>query len=78
MLQDVELACKEPTLIGALSFIAVEQAKKFFESGIVDDKSWNTCFKVYFESVINEWNKNKDLFVFENKIYDLQNDYLIN
>jgi hypothetical protein len=63
----VDLACKEPTLVDALSWIAVweceravYQAKEYFETGkstASEGKGWDTCFKFCFEEVILKWNK---------------------
>lgn len=60
----VEKACEQPTLLDALSYIAVweseraiEQAKNFFKTGISttgDGKGWDTCFKVCFSLVFEK------------------------
>jgi len=60
-------ACKQPTLVDALSYIAVweceraiKQARGFFQTGestASDGKSWDTCFKVCFEKVMRAYSK---------------------
>ena len=60
-----KIACEEPTLIEALSWIAVweseraiAQAKKFFETGestASDGKGWGTCFRVCFQAVMKAY-----------------------
>jgi hypothetical protein len=61
----VAKACLEPTLLDALTWIAVweseraiQQAKKFFETGErtgSNGAGWDTCFKVCFEKVMQTW-----------------------
>jgi hypothetical protein len=60
----VQTACKEKTLVDALSWIAVwecertiSQAKKYFETGIstAAQGGWDTCFKFCFEEVIKQY-----------------------
>ena len=63
----VEQACKQPTLLDALSYIAVweseraiQQAKSFFESGVStagDGKGWDTCFKTCLGLVLDKYPK---------------------
>jgi hypothetical protein len=58
-------ACKQPSLIDALSWIAVweseraiKQARVFHETGKpqgVDGAGWDTCFKICFEKVFEHW-----------------------
>ena len=60
-------ACKEPTLLDALTWIAVwetervvQQAKKYFETGVSTAShggGWDTCFKVCFQRVMEAWEK---------------------
>jgi len=61
----VEKACAEPTLLEALSWIAVweseraiAQARKFFETGERTGSNgggWDTCFKFCFRKVIERY-----------------------
>lgn len=62
----VRRACQEPTLLDALSFIAVwecqraiEQAHAYKLTGISTAASggWDTCFRVCFSAVMGEWSK---------------------
>ena len=62
----VAKACAEPTLLDALTWIAVweservvHQAKKFFETGVrtPDGAGWETCFKTCFQRVMEAWEK---------------------
>ncbi len=60
-----KIACKEPTLTDALSYIcvweserAIKQAKKYFETGISTAShggGWDTCFKVCIEAVLEQY-----------------------
>lgn len=62
-------ACQEPTLVDALSWIAVweseraiEQARKFFETGVATGSNgagWDTCFRFCFQQVMDAWEKRK-------------------
>lgn len=62
----VEIACKEPTLVEALGWIAtwegeraIQQAKRFFETGErtgSDGAAWDFCFTYCFERVIDIYN----------------------
>jgi len=61
----IQEACQQPTLADALAFVAVheseraiQQAKKFFETGVETavGKGWDTCFKVLFVA----WNNQQD------------------
>jgi recombinational DNA repair protein RecT len=68
--QAVIKACKEESLVDALTWIAiwetervVQQAKKYFETGVSTashNGGWDTCFKICFEKVLNTY-KNKHL-----------------
>ena len=61
----VARSCQEPTLLDALSWIAVweterviKQAQRFFETGErtgSNGAGWDTCFRVCFERVIGAW-----------------------
>jgi len=63
-------ACKEKTLLDALSFIAIweseraiQQALEFNKTKVStssEGKCWDTCFKVCFESVIKQWQKESE------------------
>ena len=62
----VSKACEEPTLLDALTWIAVweservvQQARKIYERGVrtPDDSGWDTCFRVCFDSVMRAWKK---------------------
>ena len=63
----VEEACKQPSLIDALDWIAIweservtKQAHNFLNTGVStagDGKGWNTCFKHCFEEVMYKWEK---------------------
>lgn len=58
-------ACEEPTLIDALTWIAVweseraiQQAKEYFETGVRTGShggGWDTCFRISFEYVMKRW-----------------------
>jgi hypothetical protein len=57
----VEKACKEKTLLDALTFIciwecgrAINQARFNYGSG-ANGAGWDTCFKLCLESVMNKW-----------------------
>ena len=62
----VKIACKEPTLVDALGWIAVwegeraiQQAKRFFETGErtgAEGTAWDFCFTYCFKRVIEAWN----------------------
>jgi hypothetical protein len=49
-------ACKEKTLIEALTHIAVWESERAIQQALASkgDK-WNTCFRTCFESVIKQW-----------------------
>lgn len=61
----VTRACLEPTLVEALTWIAVweservvAQAREFDRTGIrtgAHGGAWDTCFKICFESVMDAW-----------------------
>jgi hypothetical protein len=61
----VEIACREPTLVDALSWIAVweseraiKQARKYFETGVSTAShggGWDTCFKVCLGEVLKAY-----------------------
>ena len=60
----VEKACQQPTLVDALSWIAiwetervVRQAHLFFTTGerTPDGAGWETCFKHLFSRVMERW-----------------------
>jgi hypothetical protein len=62
----VERACQEPTLVDALTWIAVweceraiEQAHAYKLTGIstAAHGGWDTCFKSCFSAVMEEWAK---------------------
>ena len=63
----VKRACQEPTLLDALSWIAVweservvKQAHAFHNTGIrtgADGAGWDTCFKICFERVMEAYGK---------------------
>lgn len=63
----VKEACKQPTLLDALSWIAVweserviQQARKFYETGVStasDGKGWDTCFRVCFKLVMEAYSR---------------------
>ena len=60
-----KIACKEKTLIDALTFMAVweadraiQQALEYSKTGKAtasDGKCYDTCFKVCFEAVMRQW-----------------------
>lgn len=63
----VKRACEEPTLLDALTWIAVweseraiEQAHAYKMTGVSTGAQggWDTCFKVCFSLVMEEWSKN--------------------
>lgn len=66
----ITTACKEKTLVDALTFIAVweneraiQQALEFYKTKVStssEGKCWDTCFKVCFEAVILHWQKEKE------------------
>ena len=58
--QAVEKACKEPTLLDALTWIcvwecerAIKQAKKELRDS--NGKGWDTCFKVCLKNVLEKY-----------------------
>lgn len=61
----VARACEEPTLLDALTWIAVweceraiQQARKFYETGErtgANGAGWDTCFRFCFEPVMKAW-----------------------
>ena len=60
----VKEACKQPTLLDALSWIAVwegeraiQQAKKYFETGVSTASmgGWDTLFRICFKEVISNY-----------------------
>jgi hypothetical protein len=60
----VARACEEPTLLDALTWIAVweservvQQARKFYETGRrnPDGSGWDTCFRSCFDPVMKAW-----------------------
>ena len=63
----VARACQEPTLLDALSCIAVweservvQQARRFYETRVAtgsDGAGWDTCFKTCFQRVMEVWKK---------------------
>lgn len=61
----VNRACKEPTLLKALSFIClweservVHQARFSYGSG-TDGRGWDTCFEYCLKLVLEEYKRNK-------------------
>lgn len=65
IVEAVEKACQEPTLLDALSWICVweservvRQAKK--ELRDADGKGWDTCFKFCLGRVIEKYNQSLD------------------
>jgi hypothetical protein len=58
-------ACEQPTLLDALAWIAVceseraiAQAREFDKTGVrtgASGGSWDTCFKVCFQAVMDAW-----------------------
>jgi hypothetical protein len=63
--QAVERACQEPTLVDALSWIAIweterviGQALRWKETGVSEAShggGWDTCFKYCFTRVLTQW-----------------------
>lgn len=62
----VARACEEPTLLDALTWIAVweservvQQARKFYETEArnPDGSGWDTCFRACFAPVMQAWEK---------------------
>jgi hypothetical protein len=61
----VRKACEQPSLVDALSWIAVweseraiQQARRFFETGVSTtgtDRGWDTCFKFCFQLVLEKY-----------------------
>jgi hypothetical protein len=61
-----ERACKESTLLDALSWIALWESERAIAQAIKNDHTgertashggkWDTCFKRCFESVMQVWN----------------------
>ena len=61
----VNRACQEPSLVDALTFIAVweceraiSQAREFDRTGVrtgAGDAAWDTCFRFCFSAVMKEW-----------------------
>lgn len=49
-------ACKEKTLIDALTHIAVWESERVIKQALASKgDSWNTCFKACFVAVIKQW-----------------------
>ncbi len=68
----LEIACKEPTLIDALSWICVwesERAIKQAKEGLVDadGKGWDTCFKFCIERVYEKYDISKNVNILSNE-----------
>jgi hypothetical protein len=60
----VRKACEQPSLVDALSWIAVweselaiQQARRFFETGVPTGShgGWDTCFKLCFQLVLEKY-----------------------
>ena len=69
----VTVACREETLVDALTYIAVWDSERAVRQAIENYKTkvtlssegtfgfvWDTCFKVCFEAVILKWQKERD------------------
>jgi hypothetical protein len=79
MHEAVEEACKQPTLVDALSWIAVweceraiAQAKKFFETGrrTGDGKCWDTCFKYCIQHVMVAYSNRERMYLEKDEILE--------
>jgi hypothetical protein len=58
----VKIACKEPTLLDALTWIcvwnserAIKQAKKNLRDA--DGKGWDTCFRICLKNIMEKYNQ---------------------
>ncbi len=47
-------ACREPTLVAALTWIAVWETERVVKQAR-DNMQWETCFRVCFEQVTCDW-----------------------
>lgn len=59
-----ERACKEPTLLDALSFICIWETERVVKQAKADKivnpntgARWETCFKVSLKSVMDRWGR---------------------
>jgi hypothetical protein len=66
----IECALQEPTLLDALTLIAVwdtersiRQARRYFVTGETnpDGMGWETCFRVCFKAVMQKWTEREKL-----------------
>jgi len=62
----INRALEEPTLLKALSFVAVweseraiQQARKYYDTGVSTAAygGWDTCFEYCFKELISKWNQ---------------------
>jgi len=51
----IEIACKEPTLEDALTWICVWESERIVKQGL-SKLTRHTCFKICIESVIEKYN----------------------
>lgn len=51
----VERACKEPTLVAALTFAAICETERVVNQAR-KSPTWDTCFRSIFGAVIEKWN----------------------
>lgn len=52
--QAVERACREPTLIDALTWIAIWESERAIQQAKANP-TWETCFKHCFTNVMKQW-----------------------
>lgn len=57
----IKMACKEPTLVKAFTWIAVWESERIVKQAFrqerdIEGKGWDTCFGVLFELVNNQYN----------------------
>ena len=56
--QAVEKACKEPTLLDALTFICIWESERVVKQ-CRENEQWDTCFKICLKGVMNNYGDNK-------------------
>jgi ABC-type nitrate/sulfonate/bicarbonate transport system substrate-binding protein len=57
IIEAVQEACKEPTLLKALSWIAVWESERVVKVVRATKGPWDTCFYICFKMVTEEWVK---------------------
>jgi len=57
LIEAVKEACKEPTLLKALSWIAVWESERIAQFVRANEGPWETCFYICFKMVAEEWVK---------------------